>query len=312
MRPPRPDGGRIAFTALDRLWVADADGGNPRRLTRDDRSEHFPAWSPDGAWIALFHLGRRAGPPLQGAGRRRGRSGAADPRRRRLVPAGVGAGGPDRVGAGTRARLPDAGRGRRAGHRDRLGSRRSRGRRRVGGDPGRPLGPARLSSFHGRLGPHPPVQVSRRARLHPVGRDRREGARQGRRPDPGRIDRRVDADAHRDGAARGPGAGGDAAQRLHGDRAPAGRGPHHQRVQSGERGVSGPAADRPGGRIPGVERGRADRPLVAGQRLVLVRPRRGAGLRGAPGGRCGRGRGGGGGRTRGRRGGRKRGGRGAG
>ena len=49
---PSPDGGRIAFTALDRLWVADADGGNPRRLTRDDRSEHFPAWSPDGAWIA--------------------------------------------------------------------------------------------------------------------------------------------------------------------------------------------------------------------------------------------------------------------
>ena len=49
---PSPGGGRIAFTALDRLWVADADGGNPRRLTGDDRSEHFPAWSRDGAWIA--------------------------------------------------------------------------------------------------------------------------------------------------------------------------------------------------------------------------------------------------------------------
>ena len=49
---PSPDGERIAFTALDRLWVADADGANPRRLTGDDRSEHFPAWSPDGAWIA--------------------------------------------------------------------------------------------------------------------------------------------------------------------------------------------------------------------------------------------------------------------
>lgn len=48
---PSPGGGRIAFTALDRLWTAAADGGGPRRLTRDDRSEHFPAWSPDGAWI---------------------------------------------------------------------------------------------------------------------------------------------------------------------------------------------------------------------------------------------------------------------
>ncbi len=48
---PSPDGERLAFTALDRLWVADADGGDPRRLTGDERSEHFPAWSPDGAWI---------------------------------------------------------------------------------------------------------------------------------------------------------------------------------------------------------------------------------------------------------------------
>ena len=49
---PSPDGERIAFTALDRLWMADADGGNPLRLTGDERSEHFPAWSPDGGWIA--------------------------------------------------------------------------------------------------------------------------------------------------------------------------------------------------------------------------------------------------------------------
>ena len=49
---PSPDGERLVFTALDRLWVAGADGGDPRRLTEDERSEHFPAWSPDGAWIA--------------------------------------------------------------------------------------------------------------------------------------------------------------------------------------------------------------------------------------------------------------------
>ncbi len=48
---PSPDGSRIAFTALDRLWVANADGSGPRRLTTDEHSEHFPAWSPDGSWI---------------------------------------------------------------------------------------------------------------------------------------------------------------------------------------------------------------------------------------------------------------------
>jgi Tol biopolymer transport system component len=49
---PSPDGTRIAFTALDRLWVADADGSDPERLTDAEVSEHFPTWSPDGRWIA--------------------------------------------------------------------------------------------------------------------------------------------------------------------------------------------------------------------------------------------------------------------
>jgi imidazolonepropionase-like amidohydrolase/Tol biopolymer transport system component len=48
---PSPDGERIAFTALDRLWVSDVDGSDPERLTDDVVSEHFPAWSPDGQWI---------------------------------------------------------------------------------------------------------------------------------------------------------------------------------------------------------------------------------------------------------------------
>ena len=51
---PSPDGTRLAFTALDRIYVADADGSNARRLTSaQGRSEHYPAWSPDGAWIAF-------------------------------------------------------------------------------------------------------------------------------------------------------------------------------------------------------------------------------------------------------------------
>ncbi len=58
---PSPDGSRIAFTALDRLWVAGADGSNPRRLTDSDMSEHFPAWSPDGGWVAYSTWDGEAG-----------------------------------------------------------------------------------------------------------------------------------------------------------------------------------------------------------------------------------------------------------
>jgi Tol biopolymer transport system component len=51
---PSPDGSRLAFTALDRVYVSDADGSNPRRVTSGEaRSEHYPAWSPDGAWLAF-------------------------------------------------------------------------------------------------------------------------------------------------------------------------------------------------------------------------------------------------------------------
>ena len=49
---PSPSGDRLAFTALDRLWTSASDGSNPERLTDEDVSEHFPAWSPDGEWIA--------------------------------------------------------------------------------------------------------------------------------------------------------------------------------------------------------------------------------------------------------------------
>ena len=49
---PAPGGDRLAFTALDRMWVSSADGSSPERLTSADMSEHFAAWSPDGDWIA--------------------------------------------------------------------------------------------------------------------------------------------------------------------------------------------------------------------------------------------------------------------
>ncbi len=50
-----PDGRTLAFSALGKLWTASLDGtsvGTPRRLTDRDEREYFPAYSPDGRWIA--------------------------------------------------------------------------------------------------------------------------------------------------------------------------------------------------------------------------------------------------------------------
>ncbi|MCX2720463.1 amidohydrolase family protein [Lentiprolixibacter aurantiacus] len=45
---PSPDGSKIAFTALNRLYVMDLPDGQPRRLTKNNYTEAMPAWSPDG------------------------------------------------------------------------------------------------------------------------------------------------------------------------------------------------------------------------------------------------------------------------
>ena len=52
-----PDGDRIAFISGNigrdtQVHVMDADGGNPRQLTRDTEHKHTPSWSPDGRRIA--------------------------------------------------------------------------------------------------------------------------------------------------------------------------------------------------------------------------------------------------------------------
>lgn len=50
---PSPDGSKLAFTALNRLYVMDLPNGEPKRLTKNDFTEAMPAWSPDGSQIVF-------------------------------------------------------------------------------------------------------------------------------------------------------------------------------------------------------------------------------------------------------------------
>ena len=47
-----PDGTRLAFSALTRLYTMSLPDGTPTRVTSGDRREFHPAWSPDGRWLA--------------------------------------------------------------------------------------------------------------------------------------------------------------------------------------------------------------------------------------------------------------------
>lgn len=50
---PSPDGSKLAFTALNRLYVMDYPNGTPKRLTNHNFTEAMPVWSPDGKNIAF-------------------------------------------------------------------------------------------------------------------------------------------------------------------------------------------------------------------------------------------------------------------
>ncbi len=49
---PSPDGRRLAFSSLDRLYVVDLPNGTPQRVTDSDVGEFGPAWSPDSRSLA--------------------------------------------------------------------------------------------------------------------------------------------------------------------------------------------------------------------------------------------------------------------
>lgn len=92
---PSPDGRRVVFAALDRLWIADLPAGrggpgrargaspdhpvitNARRLTSDEVVEHAPVWSPDGQFVAYVTWDDSAG----GAINRVRSDGSAPPQR---------------------------------------------------------------------------------------------------------------------------------------------------------------------------------------------------------------------------------------
>jgi Tol biopolymer transport system component len=58
---PSPDGRRLAFSALDHVWVVDYPSGTPRRLTNLNIGEFQPTWSPDGRSIAFVTWSDREG-----------------------------------------------------------------------------------------------------------------------------------------------------------------------------------------------------------------------------------------------------------
>ena len=53
VRYPSYSNGRIAFTYLADIWVADENGGNVQRLTVNRARDAYPRFSPDGKWIAF-------------------------------------------------------------------------------------------------------------------------------------------------------------------------------------------------------------------------------------------------------------------
>src|SRR6185436_13800688 len=52
-RHPDYDAGKMAFSYLGDIWVANEDGTSPARLTDSRGRDIYPRFSPDGRWIAF-------------------------------------------------------------------------------------------------------------------------------------------------------------------------------------------------------------------------------------------------------------------
>src|SRR5688500_18420817 len=62
---PSPDVKRLAFTALDKLYLMDLNGGAPKRVTTASNAvEHSPTWSPDGRHVVFATWSDEAGGDL--------------------------------------------------------------------------------------------------------------------------------------------------------------------------------------------------------------------------------------------------------
>ncbi|HUK92105.1 MAG TPA: amidohydrolase, partial [Blastocatellia bacterium] len=56
-----PDGKRLVFSSLNKLWIMDLPSGTPKRVTQSATGEFMPCWSPDGRYIAYVTWGPEGG-----------------------------------------------------------------------------------------------------------------------------------------------------------------------------------------------------------------------------------------------------------
>src|ERR1035437_5342212 len=52
-RHPTYSNGKVAFSYLGDIWIANENGADVQRLTDNTARDQFPRFSPDGQWIAF-------------------------------------------------------------------------------------------------------------------------------------------------------------------------------------------------------------------------------------------------------------------